>query len=208
MADERLTNALLREFGRLGVRRVRPKIRSSKGKPIKVLQRALHAELISPRELVLSIPHYWAVYVHDGRRAPVRAKDSTFLIWYRDPNQDPRLRAGVTPERASQLRHLTTAQFKKALRLNAEALAAGRQSPVVITTQVNKSTPGVPFFSNAAGGGMSGFLEEVNRAGQARVRRYFFTQLKRALGFTTSVPAFGLGGVDFGVIRDEAIIPI
>lgn len=172
MADEFLDfkRRLLKRLGREAKNYVRPKISSYKGKPIHALREALEAR-VELDSVVVSIPHFWAVYVHDGRKAPFGPKRGSFLIWWKDPTKDPRLRGGVTPKRASQLRRLTPRQFREALRDNARAINEGREPPVVITRRVRKATPPSPFFSNEAGGGMRGFKESVGPAALKMFRR-------------------------------------
>ena len=189
MADERFQRRLLKRLGQAAMERVRPRIVSYKGKPIQALQRALQAIVVSDTELKLRVPHFWAIYVHDGRKAPVYPQHSAFMIWWKDPRQDPRLNGGVTPERASSLRHLTTQQFRDAMRLFREAQESGAESPVVITPIVRRSTPPSPFFSNEAGGGMHGFVTRANRVGLPEFRSFALTLLKKELGVSTFVPA-------------------
>jgi hypothetical protein len=99
----------------------------------------------------VEIPHYWALYVHDGRR-PFRK--GRYMVWFRNPNRDPRLRGGKTPKRKNQLRYLSRAQWKDALQLNADWLEAGGDpylSPVIITKEIKRATPGAFFFENDGG---------------------------------------------------------
>lgn len=193
LRKETLIKDLLKRFGRLGVEHVRPKIVSVYGKPIRELQRALSVVSIDRRSTSLYIPHYWAVYVHDGRRAPFGPRRGTFLIWWKDPRQDPRLApfGGVTPQRASQLRRLTQAQFRAALELRRQALAEGRDSPVVIVPEVRKPTRAVRFFDNR--GGMRGFLHKANAEGQVLVRQEILRSLSKELGVTSFIPRLTAG---------------
>lgn len=98
----------------------------------------------------LYLDPYYAVYVHDGRGPVSRGKERVPLIWYRDKNQDPRLDGGRTPNRAANLKHLTKAQFKRALANN----------QIIVKRDV-KGTEPQPFFSNDADGGMYGFLDSI-----------------------------------------------
>lgn len=173
---------------------VRPKIASSKGKRIKALQKALRVELLDDQKAALVIPHYWAIYVHDGRKAPVRATNGAFLIWWRDPRKDPRLSQNRYPERATELRHLTPREFRDAQRQNEEARQAGRPLPVIITRTVRKSTPGTRFFDNGPRGGMFGFVDEANRVGEVLTREFVLTSIRRELGVSTFIPQVPRGG--------------
>ena len=175
MANEVFKKKLLTVLLRAADRKVRPKI------PSKQLRQGLTKTVESGSKGYLEIPHYWALYVHEGRNAPVHAQNSTFLIWYRDPRQDPRLVGGKTPKRASQLRRLTSSQFKDALQRNRDAREAGLEPPVVIVRAVRKSTEGVPFFSNESRRGMQGFVDEANDIGADVVREFALEFLKKEL---------------------------
>lgn len=207
MADEAFQRRLLNEIGRAARRKVRPLIRTYKGKPIRQLQRALRLVLVSDDKAVLRIPHYWAVYVHDGRNAPFGPRTSVFLIWWKDPRQDPRLSGGQTPERASQLRSLTPDEFRDAVQARDDALRAGRESPVVITRRVRRQTPPSRFFGNGPGEGMAGFVVEANRIGQQEFKRFALNLLKNELGVTSFVPFVPAGsGISFKVVKENADI--
>lgn len=62
----------------------------------------------------LFIPHFFALFVHDGR-ASVGPKTARFLVYFRNPDDDPR---GPTPQRASQQKKLTKDQFQRGLERN------------------------------------------------------------------------------------------
>jgi hypothetical protein len=66
--------------------------------------RTLRAALRIEREKdrwFLGVPHYWAVYYHDGRSAAAGVR-CRWLIWYPNPANDPRHR-GNYPVRAQQI---------------------------------------------------------------------------------------------------------
>lgn len=110
-------------------------------------------------EAKVSIPHYWAVYVHDGRKPFSKAN---YMVWYRNPRLDPRLQGGKTPRRARNIRRLSRQQWLQALRLRQEWIDQGGDvfdAPVVITKQIRRATRPQPFFDNRAGGGMVGFVD-------------------------------------------------
>lgn len=60
-------------------------------------------------------PHYWAVYYHDGR-GPLRPKNGKYLVWFMDPEDDPRFDAGY-PVRREDIRklELSPEEFKSLL---------------------------------------------------------------------------------------------
>lgn len=107
----------------------------------------------------LSVPHYWAVYVHDGRGAPVLPRRGSVLVWFRNPNNDPRLRGGRYPVRASQVRHLTRTQFEFWLAENRLAIQRGVPPPMIVTKRINTPTQAYAFFDNSKG--MRGFVAQV-----------------------------------------------
>jgi len=118
--------------------------------------RTISAALAGRRisEIRLTIPHYWAVYIHDGRPAfgPRRA---TFLVWFTDPDDDPRL-AGGFPVRYSDVKRLTKEQFHEGLRINAQRRAVG----ATLYMHIARSRRGDPprrFFSE----GLAGFVDGV-----------------------------------------------
>lgn len=87
-------------------------------------------------------PYYWATYYHDGR-GPIRAKPGKFLVYFKDPDRDPRhsFSARRYPERVSDIRRLTKAQFY-------EALAKGE---LIVVKRVGPA-PAHPFFDVGARG--------------------------------------------------------
>jgi hypothetical protein len=138
----------------------------------------------------LNIPYDWAIFVHQGRtRVPYR-KDRGVYVFWRNPNDDPRLKStgGITPARRSQVKQLTPAQFRQAVKTRNDWVAAGNPpetSPVIITKVIRKPTPAKPFFSNRGKGGMVGFPEE----GAKVIRQRFDPFVKQTivgLGLTGS----------------------
>lgn len=110
--------------------------------PSETLRRTLGVAIVPPRA-ILFLQHYWALYVHDGRGS-VRPRSATWLVWFTDPKDDPRL-AGGYPVRLSQVRRLTRAQFLDGLRRNREAAARGTK-PFMVVRKVSGPARGVPFF--------------------------------------------------------------
>jgi len=89
----------------------------------------------------LFIPHYWAVYYHDGRGrvSPVNARK---LVFFDNPRDDPRY---PTPERESQVKHLTKRQYERGLEINQERAARGLRPFMYVVDSVGPSRPR-PFF--------------------------------------------------------------
>lgn len=153
-----LVRRLLEALGAAAFEKVLPQIGS------KTLQAALQL-LIEDTELQarLFIPHYWAVYYHDGRGG-FGPKDATFLVYFPNPQDDPRLPAGRSPERASELRRLTKAEFYRGLSENTRRRKAGLP-PFMLVIKNEDGSPGSvgpapahPFFTE----GMAGFALEAD----------------------------------------------
>ena len=148
--------SLLAELGVLARNRARSKIKSA------TLRDALEIELQPVSSaVVVGVPHYWAIYYHDGR-GPVRAAPGKFLVYFKDPAEDPRLKAGY-PVRATDIVHLSREQFL-------EHLAADR---LIVTRSVGPADPH-PFFTR----GMDGFQEKVH----APAKRFMATILSDFIG--------------------------
>lgn len=157
----RLTNIL----GSAGATRARPQI------PSRTLRRALVTIRVSDTQVKMHVTHYWAVFVHQGRRAKVLA-GNRFMAWYKNPRQDPRLRVfgGQTPPRASQLiglrQVISNAQFK-----------ADKAAGKIVFSQEVRATTGTPFFSNEAGGGMHGFVTQANQIATPLTRKHILARI-------------------------------
>lgn len=165
---QEFVDELLLELGQEGIRFVRPKIRSSRNRRIDQLRESLTLRRTSPETIQLYIPEYWAIYVHDGRRTIDRdLRGNGILVFFRNPNDDPRLRNGKYPERLADLRRLTRAEFLRFSALNREAQRQGRQGPMIVTNRV-RPVRGTFFFDN--GRGMNGFRSRANQIGQDKFR--------------------------------------
>lgn len=181
--DIRFFNKLTNTLGRLASAKARPQI------PSRTLRRALIVIRVTDQQVKMNITHYWAVFVHDGRSSK-RLAGNKFMAWYKNPRDDPRLRpfGGQTPPRASQLIGLRQAligslQFKR-------DKAAGK----IIFAQEVRGTTGVPFFSNEAGGGMRGFVDQANATATPLARQHILRQIgkKNLRDKQTAVLTLGL----------------
>lgn len=178
------------ELSKRGFRKVLPAIRSNQ------LRRGLVRVLNADGSWALHIPHYWAVYLHDGRN-PVSRKGG-YLVWFRNPNDDPRLSGGRSPERLSQVRKLSKGNFQKWAAVNRRIIKAYRQRtgkrvltssdyesmklPMIVAKLSPRSgyyVPGNPFFSNGPNGGMHGFRQEADGVADSMTSRYVMDRLKR-----------------------------
>lgn len=105
---------------------------------------------------IIRVPQYWAIYYHEGRRviSPVSA---TYLVWFKNPKDDPRLTNGESPIYRSEIKTLNL-PLKKLRQLKKDGkLFIVKRSP----RSGSPHFQGNPFFSNAPGGGMSGFDKDV-----------------------------------------------
>lgn len=130
---------------------------------------------------VLHIPHYWALFVHDGR-GPFRK--GRYMIWYRDPRLDPRLQNGKTPKRVKDLRKLTRDQWRRAVEIRNRWIEAGGDpydAPVIITKAIRKPTAATPFFGNDPGEGMHGFSADAGRIAQEEFSRHVRSVMGQSL---------------------------
>ena len=120
---------LFEEIGRIAVRIARSKIESD------TLKDSLFVELRpAADQVVVGVPHYWAIYYHDGR-GPIRAKPGRWLVYFKDPSEDPRIQRGY-PERAADIVRLTREQFLEAL----------ARDQIIVTKSVGPAE-GHPFFT-------------------------------------------------------------
>jgi len=95
------------------------------------------------------IPHYWAVYYHDGR-AGFAAPGGRVLVFFADPEDDPRLEAGY-PIREADIRRLTRDEFYAGLAEN-EARAFAGGEPFMFVVRSVGPAPAHPFFEQLAVG--------------------------------------------------------
>lgn len=89
-------------------------------------------------EAAVLTDYYWAVYYHDGR-GPINARPGKFLVFFRDPDDDPRIDGSARnyPRRASDIQRLNLSKgdFGRLLR-------SGR----MIATKRVGPAEGHPFF--------------------------------------------------------------
>lgn len=182
--DLALLERIGRELGKAAVKRARPQVRKSS----RTLARAMSVVRPTQKTTWVYIPHYWAIMVHEGRQ-PFSKPNA--MVWFRDPRKDPRLPTGSTPQRVSQLKHLTRRQYLYWLDQNRKADPTGlnpQARPMIVTKKVTRPTPPNKFFDNREG--MRGFREDANKV----VKTLFLEHLE------ATVPGVGR------VLRDEAVL--
>lgn len=91
----------------------------------------------------LYVPHYWALYYHDGRGA-VRPITASKLVFFADPKDDPRL-AGGYPERDFDIRTLTRDEYEFGLEENKRRRDAGL-GPFMFVVDSTGPAAAHPFF--------------------------------------------------------------
>jgi hypothetical protein len=92
----------------------------------------------------LFIPHYWAIWYHDGRGSvsPVSARK---LVFFDNHHDDPRLRGGKRPVRESEVKRLTKQQYEAGLRENQNRARLGLRPFMWVVDSVGPAAPR-PFF--------------------------------------------------------------
>lgn len=144
MIDKRkLIRRILEDLGQQELARVRKSIGS------RTLRAAIRLIINESEERGdLFIPHYWAVWYHDGRGSvsPVNARK---LVFFDDPNDDPRIKNG-RPVRESQVRRLTKEQYQEGLRRN-RLRPPGSRPFMYVVDSVGPAAPR-PFFNQLSEG--------------------------------------------------------
>lgn len=105
-------------------------------------------------------PQFWAIYYHNGRDA-ITAAPGKFLVYFPDPRNDPRLKAGY-PTLKKQVRHLTAAQFAFGVKMNKKLEKQGRgtMAYMVFTRHVGPARAH-PFIKEALGRFPANILRQV-----------------------------------------------
>lgn len=182
LANLRFQRRLARRLGEAGVRVARPRVRAvsetlarSMSVGVARSSRRFRANDIEAR---ISIPHYWAVYAHDGRKPFSKGR---YMVFWKNPRNDPRRAPrGKTPPRRAALRSLSRAEFLRAWSVRQNWIDSGGDpydSPVIITKRIRKATPPTRFFENSAGGGMAGFPDVASRIAQREFSEYVKSRL-------------------------------
>lgn len=140
----------------------------------------------------LYIDQYWAIYVHDGRDAINKAP----LIWFKNPNDDPRLTLGYAPTRANEFKSfgLSPRDLRKWLNINSALRKAGWREedlPMQVRWTGVGNVAGSFFFDNDVG--MRDFLPIAKKIIQDEFLAWFEISLGTLLRPETN-PAYGTIG--------------
>jgi hypothetical protein len=124
-------------------------------------------------------PYFWAGILHDGRGS-VRAKRVSHLIYFRNPDNDPRIGGPARryPRKTSDIKRLTKKQFQKWQRIN-KRYPPG-QEPMVVVRSVGPSF-GIPFLELPASP-----IKDFERVGADRAAELAAEEFTRRLDEATS----------------------
>ena len=125
-------------------------------------------------EGAVHLPHYWAVYLHDGR-GRITMPPGQYLVWFRNPLNDPRLRGGNYPVTRREIRRLSKVEFEFWLEENRRARRRKTPVPMIIARSVGPTKP-TRFFSN--NGGMFQFWQDANFVARDLVQ----SEMRKAIG--------------------------
>lgn len=136
---------------------VRPRI------PSRVLRRSLKIVPLRTSKNryggAVEIPHYWAVYYHDGHRA-VRPKQKDFIVYFRKGKKalDPRIQVGAWyPRRIQEVKRLKKSEFYREL----------KKGNLVVTKRSGPAA-GKKFFTD----GMRSFEPIADKIVRAEVEKW------------------------------------
>ena len=119
-------------------------IRSTeRGRVSNALLTALRVSSVGKGKASISVPHYWAPFYHDGRgRAPKSDRSGRFMVWFKNPGDDPRWGPKL-PVFRNQVRRLTKEEFRAGM---AENRRRGRGDPYMIVAKFSPKAKSNPFF--------------------------------------------------------------
>lgn len=97
----------------------------------------------------VTVPYYWAHYVHDGR-PPISLRPGEYLIFFPDKRDDPRTDGGENyPVREFQARTLSSADFQRFDAINRQRRLTGGRPIMIVTRHVKapRASKIIPFFA-------------------------------------------------------------
>lgn len=123
-------NGLARKLILEAVRYSRPKI------PSKTLQDAIEVVHKGRGYYLMQLTYYWSYYVHYGRG---EVKGNPFLVYFRNPADDPRLSGGY-PRTARGARRLSKGEWDYWVGQNKLARRRGNVEPMVVVKAVSPTS--------------------------------------------------------------------
>lgn len=151
--------------------------RSRKESRSEAISRTLQVENLDFGKVAVETPYYWAVYYHDGRRG-IRARPGHKLVYFRNIDQDPRVRGRNYPRRYSEVRRLTKDEFYRMRR--------DPSSGMIVRDSVGPA-PGDPFFKRAGRGMPRKASEIAQREFSGLVRSTLGDLLKASASLTVNL---------------------
>lgn len=113
------------------------------------MRKRVHIRTASRAKGDLYVPQYWAYYKHEGR-GPVSVKSggAAYLVWFKNPWEDPRLKGGDSPIRRSQIKQLRLSRSEFNRLRKAGKLFVKKQVGPMAAVKKN------PFFGSGPSGGL------------------------------------------------------
>lgn len=127
---------------------------------------------ITETGVTFNVPHYWVGYYHDGRGS-FGPKDAVWLVYFKNPKDDPRIASGY-PVSRSAVRRLTASQYKEGWQMNREMQkrnpGGGAMQYMIVTKHVGPTaeTKKDPFFRK----GLSNIGDDIRKIATAEIRDY------------------------------------
>lgn len=123
----------------------------------------------------LFIPHYWAVFYHDGRKKGARPTRSRNLVFFDNPHDDPRLRGAKYPVHPGDVRRLTKREYQRGLEINAQRAKRGQTRPYMWVVPEVGPSPARPFFKNLSQNAAARADATAHRAFNREIRKWVRT---------------------------------
>lgn len=145
--------------------------------PSKTIRNSMKHEVSSDgKRIQFHTPYYWAGWYFDGtgRKTP---KNSRYLIFFRDPKDDPRIEGGY-PKTKAEVRKLTREEFAYWAGMNRQAERAGRPWPMIVTKQ-SGPFKGIRPFRNTLS---ARHRRELDRIAKQHIDKYHERLAKRRKG--------------------------
>ncbi len=133
--------------------------------------------------LIIFSPYYWAGIIHQGY-GTVHADFDRWLVYFRNPSDDPRLQPWKTyPKTLADVKHLTKEQFYEGMAINRElAKNGGGKFQYMVVTKSVPGREGVPFMLL----GVLDFVPEMHRRFSRKIFENIVETLKNETGRITA----------------------